>query len=930
MEALARAVLDTRIAGWMVGLVVVITGVAALVAGGVEQDDDVLAFLPATNPDVVTFYDINDRFGGLDVAIVGIEAPDLFSPEFLAPLSEATVALNELESIIYAVSIVNVDDVVPDPDLGGIRYGQLIETPPSDAAEAELIRDRVMSRDAVIGHLVSEAGDAVNLYCVLGAEADQRSAAGEVRAIIDAAFPEHRKYWGGAPFISNWIYDTTQADMDKLTPWAVIAIVLILMVTFRDLRGTLLALVATGMGIAVSHGLMAALGVRYNIVLSSMPVILFAVGSAYSIHILAHYYAHEPVVGSEEAIRRTMVGIGPTVLVAGLTTVAGLLSFLMMDIEPMRTFGLFTAIGIFATLVLSVTFVPAVIRLTGLRRKAGAWGESGPMIWLVGFSARHKIVVGVVLLILAGSSVGAVTQVHTRMDNAAFFNEGSEPDLSEAFLSEHFGGSQFVQLWVRGDLKDPEVLADLRYTGDVLEELDGVGASLHVASAMTEANRAMEGIYRLPDDRPKAATLFGLMTGNKAMEQLVDDDRTEALVQVKLSARHADEMGAVLEQVEAFMASRPDRIEPREQVAARLGGICRTLNLTCPPRAELRALLDQPLGLGDPGKGVTDRLVDFMGTDEFLVPLPQGDPTLPRRLAEAVTALGPEADGAGLTRVASQLLELSAEDAFVGDVVFSLETPVQEFWTLARTEIAAAELLGLARVAVPDDDRGRRLMAYVAGALSELDRVRPETAPAIRYQVSGLPVLYRGVERSVTANQWKALGFALALVVVLLSLVFRSLFTGLLATVPTALTLLLVYGAMGTMGVSLDIGTSMLASLIIGAGVDYAVHMVAGWRAPDGEPASAGAQVAARCTGVAIWTNATMVAAGFFVLTLGEARPLQNVGMLTASAMIIAAMTTFVAVPVLARKRSYRAASALDAMHTSVRCPADTEQEAGA
>jgi hypothetical protein len=414
------------------------------------------------------------------------------------------------------------------------------------------------------------------------------------------------------------------------------------------------------------------------------------------------------------------------------------------------------------------------------------------------------------------------------------------------------------------------------------------------------------------------------------MEQLVDDDRTEALVQVKLSARHADAMGAVLEEVEAFMASRPDRIEAREQVAARLGGICRTLHLSCPKRAELRALLDQPLGQGDPAAGVADRLVAFMGTDEFLVPLPTGDEALPRRLAEAVTELGPEADAVGLTAVASQVLELPPEDAYIGDVVFSLETPVQEFWTLARTEIAAVELLELAGVALPDDDRGRRLLTYVAGALSELDRVRPDTAPVIEYQVSGLPVLYRGVERSVTANQWKALGFALALVLVLLSLVFRSLFTGLLATIPTALTLLLVYGAMGTMGVSLDIGTSMLASLIIGAGVDYAVHMVAGWRAPDGEPASAGAQPAARCTGVAIWTNAIMVAAGFFVLTLGEARPLQNVGMLTASAMLIAAMTTFVAVPVLARKRSYRKASALDAMQTSARCPAELEKEPGA
>ena len=107
------------------------------------------------------------------------------------------------------------------------------------------------------------------------------------------------------------------------------------------------------------------------------------------------------------------------------------------------------------------------------------------------------------------------------------------------------------------------------------------------------------------------------------------------------------------------------------------------------------------------------------------------------------------------------------------------------------------------------------------------------------------------------------------------------------------------------MDIRLDIGTSMLASLIIGAGVDYGVHLMSAWRSPpDGSLADA-AELAGRFTGPAIWTNALTVAAGFFVLTLGEARPLQNVGGLTASAMFCAALITFLAIPALARKRVY-------------------------
>ena len=65
---------------------------------------------------------------------------------------------------------------------------------------------------------------------------------------------------------------------------------------------------------------------------TQLPVILFAVGSAYAIHILAHYYRHQPLVGRDEAIRLTVTRIGPTVLAAGLTG-----SRLSVDVPPLKS-----------------------------------------------------------------------------------------------------------------------------------------------------------------------------------------------------------------------------------------------------------------------------------------------------------------------------------------------------------------------------------------------------------------------------------------------------------------------------------------------------------------------------------------------------------------------------------------------------------------
>ncbi|MCP4873090.1 MAG: MMPL family transporter [Proteobacteria bacterium] len=912
MEALAQALAKRSFSLVLVIVCLTITIGLAICAVQVEQDDDLLAFLPDTNPDIAFFRQINDRFGGLDVAIVGIEAPELFSADFLGRLKEATDEANTLEQVSYAVSIVNVDDITPDPEMGGIKWAPLVEALPNNEFESDFLREKVMSRDHIVGQMVSADGSAVILYCFLGVESDPRATAEAVRGAVRKHFPDDNVYWGGAPFISTYIYDAAKKDMDRLTPWSVVVIVLILLVTFRDPVGAALALSTTGMGIATSLGTMKLLGIEYNIVLSSMPVILFAVGSAYAIHVLAHYYRHAESMPPEEALHRTIVGVGPPVLAAGLTTVAGLLSFVAMDIEPMRIFGAFTALGIFTTLVLSLTFVPAMIRLTGLRRRTSKRAPRVMAEVSVVF-ATHRAPTVVVMALVALLAGFFVTRVTARMDNAAFFDKGSKPDLSERFLSERFGGSQFIQILAEGDMKDPAVLLDVQHAADQLSLVEHVSSTIHIVGPLTMANEAMEGLLHVPDSREKAALLLGLMTGNKAIEQLVDADRTEALVQLKLDASDADAMASILNDVQGYFAAREGYKDAADVIEARIAALARQFELEVDPN-DLAEAVRGPLGGADATPEVTAGLLAFMGTDEFLAELPD-EPDIEARLAAAVAALGPDVDADGLVTAASETLGVEPTESVVDDIVFSLEAATSELWIQAGGLAAAKDLVQLAGLQLGDDERGARILHYIAGAMTDLGRDTPSPVPPVRYTVSGLPMLYRGLEASVTANQWRSLALALLLVFIVLSVVFKSPTAGLLAASPTFLTLLLLYGAMGALGVSLDIGTSMLASLVIGAGVDYAVHMVAAWRAPADGPLSEGARAAAEATASAIWTNAIMVAAGFFVLTLGEARPLQNVGLLTASAMMVAGATTFIAIPALARKRSYSSDAVLSALH---------------
>ncbi|MFT7624928.1 MAG: putative RND superfamily exporter protein, partial [Myxococcota bacterium] len=90
----------------------------------------------------------------------------------------------------------------------------------------------------------------------------------------------------------------------------------------------------------------------------------------------------------------------------------------------------------------------------------------------------------------------------------------------------------------------------------------------------------------------------------------------------------------------------------------------------------------------------------------------------------------------------------------------------------------------------------------------------------------------------------------------------------------------------------LDIGSSMIASIALGVGIDYAIHFL--WRYRE-----AGLVGAMRNTGRAIVINAVEITAGFVVLVGASIVPMSNFGLLTAETLLTAAVATLVLMPAM-------------------------------
>lgn len=293
-------------------------------------------------------------------------------------------------------------------------------------------------------------------------------------------------------------------------------------------------------------------------------------------------------------------------------------------------------------------------------------------------------------------------------------------------------------------------------------------------------------------------------------------------------------------------------------------------------------------------------------TLEIAVELPSGEG--PSGSVAIRTLLGLESVGAPqLGRPLSILAPMrKLNELYYGDSLALDDLPQERFTSLQRMLRAEAPDLFALYVAkdalrvtlqgekLPQDE----LRALVARVEREVAERLPPGAHAI---VTGpLAVVSRMIDE-IRDTQIGSFGSALLLVGVLAALCLRSVPLALLALVPTTLPVLWTLGAMGALGVPLDIGTAMVAAVVLGLGVDEALHLLTAYRRlrERGDPRAGAIEHALREVGRPLLTSASALGAGFLVLAFVPWQSLASFGAVSVVAIAASLAADLLVLPAL-------------------------------
>jgi predicted RND superfamily exporter protein len=175
----------------------------------------------------------------------------------------------------------------------------------------------------------------------------------------------------------------------------------------------------------------------------------------------------------------------------------------------------------------------------------------------------------------------------------------------------------------------------------------------------------------------------------------------------------------------------------------------------------------------------------------------------------------------------------------------------------------------------------------------------------VRSRPTGIMFEYARAEDEIAMGQLRGLSFALVVIMAVLLAIFRSLRLALVALVPNAIPLTMVFGLMGFLQVPLDAGTVLVGSLALGVAVDDTIHLTSRFYERVEEGASSLEALGEAMSGVltALVFTTVMISVAFVVLGFSEFTFTRNLGLLTAAIMGLCLLADATLLPALLLSR---------------------------
>ncbi|AMQ57597.1 efflux RND transporter permease subunit [Algoriphagus sanaruensis] len=439
-------------------------------------------FFPQDDEDLGFYQEVYEKSFGSDndylLLAIGNPNGDLFDLNFLSQADRLAESLGSLSGVDTLISVFDLE--LPLVSTFGIQYYPVLDWTTGE----RLIRSKERLSQ-FYGSLIAKDGSSF-LFLVQNnpdlSKEEGDDLYDEIRKICLKAGIHPLAVAGKIQTQGDFV-DLMQQEFGLFLGCSLALMLLLLIFIYRKAWGIIVPIVVLLIGILWSFGLILMAGKSLDIMSVMQPTIFLIVG----LSALIHYFTFlikslKEGYSKAEAIQLTFRELNLPVGLTIFTTSLGFLSLYFTSIPALKSFGLWTGLGVIVMYLALVVLTPGLLYLFSISSPRNAVISKTDLQLRIGFQEiiqhRKPIAFSFLILSLAGIFLGSKVQINGFLLDNLPLNHPIQQDF--AYFDQHFGGSNPLELYLEKgtsatNLLDFKVLLEIEKVEKKLSELIGGG-----------------------------------------------------------------------------------------------------------------------------------------------------------------------------------------------------------------------------------------------------------------------------------------------------------------------------------------------------------------------------------------------------------------------------------------------------------------------
>ncbi|MCR9852477.1 MMPL family transporter [Vibrio parahaemolyticus] len=481
-------------------------------------------FFDGTNKQLLAFDEIQTTFAKTDnlAIVIAPEDGDIFTPQTLSLIQKITVDAWQVPYSSRVDSIANYQHTEAfDDDLlvEDLLYSEYELTP----ERISKVKSIALSEPVLKSALVSEKGDVtvVNITVQLP-EMDKTAEVEEVVSSINAmidryqrAYPDVTFHKAGIIAMNHAFMTAAQDDSSTLVPTMLVVILVFLTIMLRSILSVIATLIVIIGSVMATMGISGWAGMFLSTATVNVPTLIMTLAVADCVHVIATMrQSMKNGFTKVQSIERSIALNFVPILITSVTTAIGFLMMNMSDSPVLRDFGNLSALGVMVACLLSVTLLPALLKLLPIHVKMETSQDQKHVMDRLGdfvVSQRRALLPLSVAVIVVCASLIPLNKVND--ESVEYFGQRNEFRQAADFMEERISGMTNISIAIKTNesqgIAAPDFLNTIGEFSSWLRDQPETDHVATLADVYKRLNKNMHGddeaYYLLPQERELAA-----------------------------------------------------------------------------------------------------------------------------------------------------------------------------------------------------------------------------------------------------------------------------------------------------------------------------------------------------------------------------------------------------------------------------------------